>query len=132
MEFVWLSGIAIGIFVMSKRQKEGPVIQEIKKRLSAIDPSFTKIRMYENGQTYAHNKKDIYICLKDKQGNYYDYNTLMYVTLHEIAHIITRGESSDHDEKFLKNFNNLLKRAKNARVWTPRIKMPEIYCNVKH
>lgn len=135
MEFVFISGVAISLFVMdraNKKYQEGPVIQEIKKRVSLIDQNFSFIKMYENRQTYAHNKKDIYICLKDNKGKYYDMNTLIYVTLHEIAHVITRGEKSDHDQKFLDNFNMLLKKAKRVGIWDPKIKMPEMYCNVKH
>lgn len=132
MEFVFLVGFALTLVVASKKPKYNAVIEELKMRISLIDHKFQNINMYENGETYAHNKKDIYICLKDKNGKYYDFNTLTYVALHELAHIVTRGESSDHDEKFLQNFNDLLRRAEKVGIWNRRIEMPKIYCNVKH
>lgn len=108
------------------------LIKEIKRRMSIINPIYSSIEIYENGETYAYNKKEIYICLKDEHGKYYDINTLTYVALHELSHMITVGEKDDHDEKFKKNFEILLKTAKSKGIWDPKKPLPQVYCGVKH
>ena len=32
----------------------------------------------------------MHLCLKDENGNYYDDNMIIYVALHELAHIATK------------------------------------------
>lgn len=117
-------------FEKQKESGHNSVIQELKIRLMRIDPSFSQLRIYENRDTYTYNKKEIYICLKDENGRYYDINTLTYVMLHEVAHMITNGEKEDHDEKFRKNFDGLLYRAEKVGVWDKRKKLPIMYCGV--
>lgn len=128
MEFIVLTSAFL--WFLSRKPEYHPVLEELKKNLVKIDPSFGTIHIYPSGETYAHNKRDIYICIQNQDGKYYDMNTLVYVSLHEIAHIITRGEKEDHDEKFLKNFSILLKKAREKGVFDGRKPIPKDYCKV--
>lgn len=47
--------------------------------------------MVEDKESYTINKKVIHLCTKDpRNGKYYDKNTLMFVVLHELAHVICK------------------------------------------
>lgn len=68
--------------------------------------------------TYSVNKgKEIVFCLRSKDGNenLTDINTLMYVTVHELAHVAT--EEVGHTETFWENFRFMLKEAVKAGVY---------------
>ena len=59
---------------------------------------------------YTINKGDkIGLCIDD------DENTLFFVVLHELAHVITR--SYGHDDKFWKNFEFLIKQAVKLNIY---------------
>lgn len=76
---------------------------------SLIQPNFT---------SYTVNKKDIYMCLRtrDKSEQTYDYNTLLYVVLHEISHLIAKNIG--HDTEFLIIFKFIVQEAIKAGVYT--------------
>ena len=67
----------------------------------------------EMGYTsYSVNKgEEIHFCLRDKNENedLHPINTLMFVAIHELAHIMSL--SLGHNEEFKRNFKFLLKRA---------------------
>lgn len=133
MSGLFLAGMALfTIGVLSNRKRESEVTKRLKKIIKNIDPIFSNVKIYEHTESYTFNKSEIYICTKDENGKYYDMNTLVYVTLHELAHLIARGEKHDHDETFLKIFNNLLKKAKSKKIWSDTIPMPKMYCGVLH
>lgn len=69
---------------------------------------------------YSENKGEkLAFCLnKTKNGKkLIDENTLMFVALHELAHIMT--ESIGHNEEFWKNFKFLIQNAKEIKVYVP-------------
>lgn len=57
-------------------------------------------------KSYTINKKDVYMCLVDENGNYYPFNMLVYVLAHEYAHVIST--SIGHTEEFHLKFDILL------------------------
>ena len=58
---------------------------------------------------YTENKKTMMICLRKPDGKTYDINTLMFVALHEISHMI--NDTWDHDLRFWQIFRFVLKCA---------------------
>ena len=56
-------------------------------------------------------------------------NTLMYVALHELAHVV--NSTHGHDDEFKKNFAKLLERATQLGIYDPTKPLPEYYCGVK-
>jgi len=66
------------------------------------------------------------MCLKDENGNYYDDNSLMFVLLHELAHVICK--SIGHTNEFQEIFNDLLSEGAKARIYNPNIPMVKKYC----
>ena len=82
---------------------------------------------------YSENKGEkIAFCLNTKKdGNkLIDINTLTFVALHELSHIMT--ESIGHKQEFWQNFKFLLTNAKAANIYQPidYKKQPQDYCGM--
>ena len=83
---------------------------------------------------YSENKGEkVAFCLNTtKEGNkLIDLNTLTFVALHELSHIMT--ESIGHKQEFWQNFKYLLQNAKEAGIYDPidYKKNPKEYCGMK-
>lgn len=84
--------------------------------------------------SYSENKGErIVLCLRDKTTAPYplvDVNTVMFVTLHEMAHLMT--VSSGHTQEFWTNFRRLLQDAMKAGVYTQvnYSRSPVEYCGM--
>jgi len=82
---------------------------------------------------YSENKGEkLAFCLnKTKNGNtLIDMNTLIFVAIHELAHIMTK--SIGHKQDFWKNFKFLLENAKEAKIYIPvdYKSKPQSYCGM--
>jgi hypothetical protein len=82
---------------------------------------------------YSENKGEkIAFCLNTtKEGDkLIDINTLTFVALHELSHIMT--ESIGHKQEFWQNFKYLLENAKEAGIYDPvdYKKKPKQYCGM--
>jgi len=83
---------------------------------------------------YSENKGEkLAFCLNTtKEGNkLIDINTLTFVALHELSHIMT--ESIGHNQEFWQNFKFLLENAKASSIYNPvdYKKNPKEYCGMK-
>jgi hypothetical protein len=89
--------------------------------------------------SYSENKGEkIVICLRDKNDPpaypFVDMNTVMFVVLHEMAHLMTAELSSGkHTPEFWANFRRLLEDASRIGIYTPvnYAKSPVDYCGMK-
>lgn len=130
-------------FIFKKTTSE-PVLDELIKNLSLIfnrDNYFTgklsslnerdimkELNFYPGNKSYTLNKKDTYICLKDKKTKkYYDMQILLYVALHEIAHSINT-ENVGHTKEWSDIFEELLEYASDVGVYDPSVDVPLNYC----
>jgi hypothetical protein len=83
---------------------------------------------------YSENKGEkIAFCLnkkKEDNNNLIDINTLTFVAIHELSHIMT--VSIGHKQEFWQNFKFLLENAKTANIYEPvdYKKNPEEYCGM--
>ena len=83
---------------------------------------------------YSENKGEkLAFCLnkkKDNKDGLIDNNTLMFVAIHELAHVATK--SVGHTEEFWENFKFLLHNAEAINIYTPinYEKKPESYCGM--
>ena len=84
---------------------------------------------------YSENKgQKIAFCLnikKENNNNMIDAETLMFVAIHEISHVMTK--SIGHKNEFWDNFKFLLENAKEAGIYQPvdYKKSPQEYCSMK-
>jgi hypothetical protein len=84
---------------------------------------------------YSENKGEkLAFCLnreKKDNTNLIDINTLTFVAIHELSHIMTK--SIGHKSEFWENFKFLLEQAKEAGIHHPvdYKKKPQEYCSMK-
>ena len=82
---------------------------------------------------YSENKGEkIAFCLNKTKNSttLIDINTLTFVAIHEMSHVMTK--SIGHKQDFWQNFKFLLERAKEAGIYTPvdYKKKPQSYCGL--
>ena len=89
---------------------------------------------YKNKYTsYSINKGEkVVFCLRsrDKEQKLIDINTLMFVALHEITHIMTK--SIGHTDEFWRNFKFILQEAVELSIYKrdEYSKNPKKYCGI--
>lgn len=85
--------------------------------------------------SYSVNKGEaVHMCLRQRGGQSEDLvneNVLMFVALHEMAHMVT--PTIGHDPQFWNNFGWLLEQAEALKIYTPTNfrEHPVSYCGVK-
>jgi hypothetical protein len=82
---------------------------------------------------YSENKGEkLAFCLSKSKhsATLIDINTLTFVSIHELAHIMTK--SIGHKQEFWQNFKFLLENAKEAKIYKPEDykKKPKGYCGM--
>ncbi len=129
-----LSRININILKLISYIKSKNVQPEYANRLYSFNPHSLEENILDIDTSYTLNKGSyVVFCLSPRKVNsdsVYDINTLMYVAIHELAHIVT--VSVGHTPEFTKNFKSLLKYAIEANVYklVDYSKNPEEYCGM--
>ena len=144
-----LLGLLIWIIVSQVKdyfRSKNPKLAELKQILKTAvydgnkklftDNFVDSLGFYEGDKSYTINKEKVYLCLYDKDGDYYNLNTLLYVLLHELSHVL--NDEIGHTEKFHQIFDDLLEKAARAvavdingnktRVYNYSIPVPTDYC----
>jgi hypothetical protein len=114
--------------------KENPDNENVHRLVQRFNPTKISETLPTSEFTaYSENKGEkLAFCLnKQKDGTkLIDLNTLTFVAIHELAHIMT--ESEGHKQEFWQNFKFLLEQAKAANIYNPvdYKKNPEPYCGM--
>jgi len=117
---------------MNKTEPNDP---RIKKLVKGFNPKKISETLPTSELTaYSENKGEkIAFCLNTtKTGTtLIDINTLMFVALHELTHVLTT--SIGHKEEFWANFKYVLENAKKAGIYEPidYKKEPKQYCGMR-
>jgi hypothetical protein len=115
--------------------KEFPDRENVERLVKGFNPKkINEILPTSSYTAYSENKgeKLAFCTTTTKKGNkLIDDNTLTFVGIHEIAHIMT--QSIGHTKEFWDNFKFLLKNAANIGVYTPvdYKRKPKEYCGMK-
>lgn len=109
--------------------KEHFLISKIKEQIAVIDDKLKDLDIREASSSYTEDKTTIYLCLRDERNNFYPMNTLIYVTLHEIAHLLNKQDFG-HTEAFYKIFDKLLCDAASQGIYDPTKPHDSWYCGV--
>lgn len=112
------------LYLYYKNQRN-PLIQKIKNDLKHLSPVANNLTIYEGDQSYTYNKRRIYLCLYDSKGKQYPYDSLIYVAIHELSHVLC--EETGHTTKFWEINDNLLQEAKSKGIYNGSI-MQRDYC----
>jgi hypothetical protein len=150
-----ICGILLGVFILhtfkddsdSGDSNHKPIIEEIYRDLESlfIPKPFEKftgpleplnnlnvlknLKLVEDNESFTINKKIIHLCTKEpKSGKYYDKNTLMFVTIHELAHVICNDIG--HTDNFSIINQALLNHAIKYKLYDPTKPFVENYCTI--
>ena len=114
--------------IYEKYLEDDPILVEIRKLLAPLFPDeINSIVLLKGKKSFTINKKQVYLCLKDHKGDYYELNMLIYVAIHEFAHV--RCKEVGHTADFHKIFKEMLQTAIDAGVYNDRIPIVSDYCN---
>jgi hypothetical protein len=112
-----------------------PDDEKVKKLVEGFNPQKISETLPTSELTaYSENKGEkIAFCLNtSKNGDtLIDLNTLTFVAIHELSHIMTT--SVGHKQEFWQNFKFLLENAKASHLYDPEDykKSPKDYCGMK-
>lgn len=114
--------------------KKFPDDEKVQRMVQKFNPTKISETLPTSEFTaYSENKGEkLAFCLnKEKNGTkLIDINTLTFVAIHELAHIMTISEG--HKQEFWQNFKFLLEQAKEANIYDPidYKKNPQPYCGM--
>jgi hypothetical protein len=114
--------------------KQFPQDERVHRLVQKFNPTKISETLPTSEYTaYSENKGEkLAFCLnKQKEGHkLIDINTLTFVAIHELSHIMT--ETEGHKQEFWQNFKFLLEQAKAANIYDPidYKKNPESYCGM--
>lgn len=103
-----------------------PMLVRIKETLIPLHPCVDNLKFYEGKKSYTINKKKVYLCLKDDNGEYYDFNMLIYVSIHELSHVVC--DEIGHTPKFHRIFRDMLELAEQKNIYDSSIPIIKNYC----
>ena len=112
-----------------------PDRENVKRLVKGFNPKkINEILPTSSYTAYSENKgeKLAFCTTTTKKGNkLIDDNTLTFVGIHEVAHIMTK--SIGHTKEFWQNFKFLLKNAAKTGIYTPvdYKRKPKEYCGMK-
>ena len=118
-------GIFLIICLCRKREiseeftNKDPMLIELHSMLVKLHPKASNINIERDNKSYTVNKKDMFLCLKDEHGEYYNKNMLLYVAIHELAHVLSK--SVGHTDEFYKINDKLLDKATEMGIYNPSI-----------
>ena len=119
------------VLYMSKKHPEDA---RVKRLVEGFNPKRISETLPTSSLTaYSENKGEkIAFCLNKRKENdtLIDINTLTFVALHELSHIMT--SSIGHKQEFWQNFKFLLENAKEANIYQPvdYKNKPNEYCGM--
>jgi len=115
--------------------KKYPEQENVQRLVKGFNPKKVMETLPTSEYTaYSENKGEkLAFCLnrkKEDNNDLIDENTLMFVAIHELAHIMTK--SIGHKSEFWENFKFLLEEAKEAGLHNPvdYKKEPREYCGM--
>jgi hypothetical protein len=114
--------------------KKYPDDENVKRLVNGFNPKRISETLPTSELTaYSENKGEkIAFCLNKKKNEdkLIDMNTLTFVAIHELSHVMTK--SIGHKQDFWENFKFLLENAKQANIYEPidYKKSPKEYCGM--
>jgi hypothetical protein len=107
-------------------QQSDPMLKIIKDTLEPLHPRVRELNFYEGNKSYTINKRKIYLCLRDENQEYYDFNMLLYVAIHELSHVLC--DEIGHTPKFNHIFQNQLIEAERQGIYDSSKPIISNYC----
>merc|ERR1712110_105190 len=118
----------------NRKKNSDKVNRDIDRLVSNYSEAYISESSPGNKHTsYSINKGDkMVFCIRSKKDNkLIDLNTLTFVAIHELAHLMT--ETIGHDETFWENMRIILRNAIKINLYTPQnfADNPVPYCGIE-
>jgi hypothetical protein len=112
---------------------DNSTLDHLKNILKTLVPEATNYSIQPGKESVTVNKENIYICMRNpNNGELYSFDILLYVTLHELSHVMSKTYSTkSHNDEFQTNFKKLLDRAYEKNFLPREVNVPDDYCKVK-
>jgi hypothetical protein len=107
-------------------QQTDPMLKIIKDTLDPLHPRVKELNFYEGNKSYTINKRKIYLCLRDENEEYYEFNMLLYVAIHELSHVLC--DEIGHTPKFNQIFYDQLTLAEKLGIYDSSKPIISNYC----
>lgn len=131
--FIFIAILIYNIAPKYYNQSDNPILNKVRANYTLLNPDYAKIPLREGDSAYTEDKSVITLCLKNPHTlQHYDMNTIMYVALHELSHVLSpkwEKEQEGHGEEFRKIFSNVLNHATSIGIYDPRKEIPIDYCS---
>ena len=112
--------------IKENMEQDDPMLYQLRDVLEPVHPVVKNLKLYKSNKSYTINKQKVFLCLKDDNGDYYPLNMLVYVALHEIAHVLNTKDVG-HTEEFHRIFDELLIQATEIGSFNPSIPIIQNY-----
>jgi hypothetical protein len=118
--------------VVAAMQAKDPTDPDVQQLVRRFRPEAISEGTHNSGYTsFSVNKGErIVLCIRNTNGSFVDHNVIMYVALHELAHIMT--PEVGHTQAFWSNFTKILRCAMDLGVYhkVDYAKHPTPYCGI--
>jgi len=106
------------------------MLEKLRADLIRIDPTASRLQFFTANESYTEDKQKVFLCLQDKKsGDYYPYNQLLEVAIHELGHANTSVIDPDHkSQEWNTEFRRLLNKAVELGIYDPSIPPVSNYC----
>lgn len=106
-----------------------PMIERLRNDMVKLEPMAENLQFYSSDESYTEDKQRIFLCLKDSDGNYYPYNQLLEVAIHELAHAMCTVVDVNHNSQEWNDlFKELLQKAVTIGMYNPAEPKVPNYC----
>ena len=91
---------------------DAEVIDWLRARVRSKAPELLRgVTIYPSTCSYCENRSRVYLRVRDDRGAFYDTRSLLYVLLHELAHVATDDDHGEyHGPDFQRTFAAILAR----------------------
>jgi hypothetical protein len=117
-------------YIYAKQMPDSKTATRLHNRWAKVDLKETSLN--SKNIAYTINKgQEVHVCIRSDDVQFENYNTTMFVILHELAHVMS--ESYGHEDEFKQNFTILLTTANKLGLYKLQNfnKQPEMYCGTK-
>lgn len=119
--------LLLAVQIKEDMDEAEPKVMEIKRLITPVHPAIANMTFRKGRKSYTLNKEIIHLCIYDANGKYYDNNMLIYVALHEVAHVLC--DEIGHTDKFYRIHEELIQKATEQGIFNPSIPLVQHYCD---
>jgi hypothetical protein len=112
---------------LGKYASDADLVDWVRIRCRFLHPVVDEIPVTVGSCAYCQNRAQIYIRVRDAAGQPFDKEDLLFVFVHELAHVLADEEPDAHGPQFQLTFERLKERAVAAGLFPADHVVPPSY-----